>query len=241
MKKGGILQPLGLDIKTEQTYRALLSLADAPASAVARRIGMRRTSVYHILENLASMGLVSMYIERGVKRFVAEHPSRLKTFFERQTLLAERTAEELKKEMSTRSPSAPFRAIEGTEAIKNATEEALLAKEKIIYSIGSSQKLLSLVGGKFGFGARRRKQKIFQRALRFADDSPISSPERLHDVRILPETFKFPGYILMFDTSVIMISFDEPPRGIIAKDRNFATMMRSLFETIWNYSSPLRQ
>ena len=81
---------MGLDEKTEKVYVALLKLADAPAAKVARESGLKRTSVYHVLENLASMGLASSYIHRGVKRYAAENPSRLKAFFEQKAILAER-------------------------------------------------------------------------------------------------------------------------------------------------------
>src|SRR3989344_7489234 len=99
MKKNFLLQPVGLDKKTEVIYRALLSLADAPVSAIARRAGIKRTSAYHILENLISMGLATSYRGRGVRRFAAEHPSKLKTFFERQAIIAERLIPELEKEI----------------------------------------------------------------------------------------------------------------------------------------------
>jgi len=237
MKKTSFLQPFGLDKKTELVYRALLSLADASVRESARRAGIKRTSAYHILENLAAMGLVTTYIERGVRRFVAEHPSRLKTFFERQVIMAERIIPELTKEISKSRLAPSIRVFEGKDAIKSMSEEGLKTKEKIILSIGSAKHLTELLGGKYGWGKRRREAGIFQKALRFANDDIIDSPSRLHDVRLLPDSFIFPGYIIIFDNSVGIIPCEEPARGILITSRNFSIMMKSFFEVLWKVSS----
>lgn len=235
MKKN-ILQPIGLDKKSETVYRALLSLADAPASNIARRAGVKRTSAYHILENLTAMGLVTTYRGRGVQRFVAEHPSRLKTFFERKAIMAERIIPELVKEISKSHLAPSIRVFEGKDAIKSMSEEALKTKEKIILSIGSTKKLTEFLGGKYGWGKRRRESGIFQKALRFKSDDIIEHPSRLHEVKILPDSFNFPGYILIFDNSVGIIPFEEPARGVLITSRSFSLMFKSVFEVLWGLS-----
>src|SRR3989344_1298592 len=233
MKKNFLLQPVGLDKKTEVIYRALLSLADAPVSTIARRAGIKRTSAYHILENLAAMGLTTTYVERGVKRFAAEHPSKLKTFFERQAIMAERIIPELTKEISKSRLAPSIRVFEGKDAVKSMSEEALKAKDKIILSIGSTKRLSEFLGGKYGWGKRRREAGIFQKALRFKIDEVIEHPSRLHEVKILPESFNFPGYILIFDNSVGIIPLEEPARGILITSRSFSVMLKSIFEVLW--------
>ena len=79
--KSHLLSILGFDGNQEKVYRSLLVLGDAPATRVARHIGMKRTSVYYVLEELLAMGIVSKYKERGVTRYFAEHPRQLKAFF----------------------------------------------------------------------------------------------------------------------------------------------------------------
>ncbi|MDP3770653.1 MAG: helix-turn-helix domain-containing protein [bacterium] len=235
MKKS-LLTIFGIDKKTEHVYRSLLALGDCPASIVARRAGLKRTSCYHILENLIAMGLASSYKEGGVTRFVAEHPSRLEQFFQRQTILASRLVPELEKEMNRAGNTASVRIFEGREAIKNITEEALKSKQKKILSMGSTKKLIEFIGRTYGFGTRRREKGIFQRSLRFAHDSPSDSGTGLHEIRILPSSLNFPAYVLMFDNSVGITPFDEPARSILITDSAYATMMKSIFEFFWEYA-----
>lgn len=230
-----LLQQFGFDKKTEAVYRALLALADAPASQVARRAGVKRTSAYHILENLIVLGLASSYCEQGVRRFMAEHPRKLKDFFERQAVLAERLIPELEKEIHKTHPTPSIRVFEGKDAIKSMNEEALRTKEKKILSIGSSKKLTEFLGGKYGFGERRRGLGIRQQALRFACDEPVHHPT-LTEIRRLPDSFDFPGYLFISDNSVGIIPFEEPPRGLLITDVAYSVMMKSFFKTLWEQS-----
>lgn len=228
-----LLRPFGMDKKTETAYRTLLTLGDAPISSIARRSGLKRTSCYHILENLIQMGLATSYEERGVRRFAAEHPSRLEQFFQRQTILASRLIPELEKEIHKPGGSPIVRVFEGKEAIKNITEEALKCKGKKLLSMGSTKKLIEFMGGTYGFGKRRREKGISQRSLRFPDDPKSDSGTKLHEIRMLPASLNFPAYILMFDNAVGVTPFEEPARSILITDPAFATLMKSIFEFFW--------
>src|SRR3989344_7536547 len=139
MKNNHLLQSLGFDAKAEEVYRALLSLADAPAAAIAKRAGVKRTSAYHVLEKLIDMGLVSSYTSRGTHRFYAEHPSRLKKFFEERAIIADRILPELQKDAQRSSRQTSIRFVEGVAGIRGISEESLECKEQVILTIGSSK------------------------------------------------------------------------------------------------------
>ncbi len=233
MKKTRLLESLGFDEKTEKVYRGLLSLTDAPASRIAKEVGLKRTSVYHILENLVAMGLVSSYKSRGAQRYFAESPAKLKSFFEQKAILAQRLIPLLQKDIDQSRGKAVLRIFEGVEGITSISEESLEAKEKIILSIGSSTKFLEFVGGKQGYGERRRKKGIFVRALRFEEDRPEIGSSHLREVRILPEGLRFPGLILVFDKKVGIILFEGSGLGFIVESEAFSQMMKSIFELLW--------
>lgn len=211
---------------------ALLRLADSPAAQIAKEAGLKRTSVYHILENLVSMGLASAYAQRGVKRYAAENPMKLKSFFEQKTILAERLLPALQKEIEKKPSKVKIGFFEGQAALRGISEEALEAKEKKILTIGSSKTLLKYLGGKSGFGERRRKSGIFMRSLRFQGDEPSTNP-RFNQVKFLPQNFEFPGYIIIFDDKVGVIIFEGNGYGFSVASPAFSKIMKSVFETLW--------
>ena len=236
MQQRDLFQSIGFDEKTERVYKTLLSLADAPAFRIAKESGLKRTSVYHTLENLISMGLVSSHISHGVTRYAAENPQKIKAFFEQKMLLAERILPELEQEMTKSRARVSMRLLEGKDALKSISEEALATKEKIIYSIGSSKKLIEFLGGTYGYGERRRKRGIHARSLRSYEDEPITNP-RLHQMRVLPKDFLFPGYVLIFDKTVALMFFEGNGYGCVITSTTFSKMMRSFFEVIWSMST----
>ncbi|OGZ14001.1 MAG: hypothetical protein A3J08_03720 [Candidatus Lloydbacteria bacterium RIFCSPLOWO2_02_FULL_51_11] len=227
-----ILEPLGFDSKTEQAYRALIRLADAPAYRVAKESGIKRTTIYHVLENLVSQGLASAYTARGVRRYVAESPHKLKNFFEQKTILAERIIPLLLEETHKQGALFKLGFLEGKEALRGLSEEALEAKEKNILSIGSSRGLVAFLGGKYGYGKRRRERGIRTRALRLKGDEE-STHSALTQIRFLPKTTELPGHILIFDNTVGVILFEGNGYGFVVRSKAFTRVMRSLFETLW--------
>ena len=231
MAKNNILSFLGLDEKTERVYRVLLYLADAPVSRIAEETGIVRTSVYHVLEHLISLGLVSTYISRGTKRFVAENPNKIKNYLEQRLILAERIIPELQKEIHKTFSGSEIKTYHGKESVKSLVEDALDTKEKVILSIGSSKELLQFIGGKFGYGHRRRMKNILARSIRFEGDESISNP-RLNQIKFI-ENIDFPGYILIYDKKVCMILFEKNGLGFVIENQSFSKMTKSLFELIW--------
>lgn len=234
MKK--LLENLGIEEKTEHVYRALLSLGDATVFRIAKKTGIKRTSIYHTLEKLTSMGIVSTYTHRGAKRFVAESPNKLKAFFEEKMILAERAIPMLLEETRKGSGTINIRMFEGKEGIKSISEEILEVKEKRVLSLGSVTRLLESTGGKFGYGERRRKKGIFSQSLRYKYDPQSIHPNRLHEIRILPDDFEFPGYILIFDNKTAIIFFEENNTNVIITSDSFSRMMKSIFSFLWEQS-----
>ena len=227
-----MLEQLGLDKKEERVYRALLRLTDSPAGEIAKIAGLKRTSVYHILENLAEKGLLSAYTHRGVKRYAAESPAKLKSYFEEKMILAERLAQVLGREIGKSAKKVNIRFFESQSGLRNISAEALEAKSKRILTIGSSRDLLKFLGGKHGFGERRRKRGIFMRSLRFHGDEP-STNSKLHQVKYLPKEFDFPGYIQIYDDKVSVFLFDGNGSGFSVSSPAFSNMAKSIFETLW--------
>lgn len=223
---------LGLDQKTEKIYQALLYLADAPASRIAQETGLKRTSIYHSLEKLAELGLVSTYTDRGVKRFAAENPNKLKSFFERKMILAERLIPELQKEISKSFLNSEVKIFRGQEAIKSISEDALKTREKTVFSFGSSKKLLQFIEGKFGYGKRRRAAGILIRAIRQAGDE-LPSDSKLSQIKFIPKEIDFPGHILVYDQKVCIILFENNGVGIIIESSSFSKMLKSIFNLLW--------
>lgn len=72
------LQDIGLSEKEAQVYMSLLSFSGASVSSVGLMSGVKRTTVYSIIESLKERGLVYVHIKNFKPVFVAQPPSKLK-------------------------------------------------------------------------------------------------------------------------------------------------------------------
>ena len=124
---------------------ALLELGPSLVSDISKKAGINRTTSYDILERLAIYGVVSYVSGQGTKKkYCAESPNKLMTFFENKSRSYERRLNELKKKMpqlemfykNWQIDRPVIRFFEGTEGFKAIYSETLKSKEEILSILG---------------------------------------------------------------------------------------------------------
>lgn len=231
------LKNLGLEEKDQKVYIALLKLGDASVSRIAREARTKRTTTYHILENLKEKGLISSYIEKGTKRFVAESPNKLRNVLEGQLSALEKYLPQLQSFYNLAKSKTEIKFFEGEEGAKQISEDALSSKEKIIYSLGSIKNVKEAIGVSIRFTKRRVTKKIFEKALRikkeFGEDYLRRQKEEFKEVRFLPEDLEIPVLILIYGKKVGVICSPEEGFSFIIESEDFSQTMKLIFEALW--------
>lgn len=231
------LSSIDLDEKSQKVYLALLRLADAPASVVAKRAGLERTTTYHQLEHLINLGLASSYRHKNMKRFVAENPRKIKNILESKISLFDEYLPELMK-FALGEKIVNLRLYEGEEGMRNIIEEELACCDKNVCSIGYWRDLIKVNGGKISFTKRRLEKKVFSRCLRPKDDffSPgwVENQEKeLRELRLLPNSINLSGMIFIFDNKVTVITPEEEGIGFIITSDSFSKSAKAIFDLLW--------
>ncbi len=234
------LKKLGLEEKDQKVYIALLKLGDASVSRIAHEAKTKRTTTYHILENLKEKGLVGSYTEKGVKRFVAESPGKLKNVLEGQLMSLEKYLPQLQSFYNLAKSQSVIRFFEGEEGAKQISEDALNSREKIIYSLGSVKNAREAIGVSLRFTKRRVSKGIFEKALRikkeFNEDYIRRQKEELKEMRFLPEDFKIPVLILIYDKKVGVICSMQENFSFIIESEDFFEATKLIFKALWDIS-----
>ncbi|QQR82937.1 hypothetical protein IPJ72_03855 [Candidatus Peregrinibacteria bacterium] len=148
-----VLQNLGLTDKEPQVFISLLQLPGAqPASLIATRSGINRTTTYKALMSLVKRGLVTKTQRQGITCFFAEDPeNRLKTLVEKQKEQLNQMSQVILKSiplltMAGNEAYLPkIRYYEGIEGIKQIYE-AILREEKDVYRYGDITKIYEALG-----------------------------------------------------------------------------------------------
>ena len=120
------LKELGFADKEVSVYLALLEIGSAVASDIAEKSGIKRSTVYVILDSLTSRGLVSVVEKRGVQLYHPAPPEQIVQYLQgmatRYAGLAD-TAKELLLELEASrtaqsTPAPKVQLFEGSEGIK---------------------------------------------------------------------------------------------------------------------------
>lgn len=235
------LNSIGLNEKDQKVYLALLELADAPVSSIARKTGLERTTAYHHLEKLLKLGLVSTYKSKNTKRFSAENPSKIRGIFEENLLTLEKYLPELQNIPVARK-SVSLKLFEGEDGKKQLAEEELNTKEKLVRSIGSLKDMRESTTRKRTFTKRRVKNKIFSKWLLSENDEfekgfLENQEEDMREIRILPKDMSMRGIMFMFDNKIsVLTPNEEQSVGFLIESSSLSETLKSMFDALWDIS-----
>jgi len=247
-----LLKQAGFDDKETKVYLAALQLRSAPASEIAEKSGIVRSTCYGILEGLVNKGLASKTEKAGgILKFNVENPELLKSYIESQKSnldLISKRLEEILPELKKLPKEAEFRPeveyFEGKEGIKAAYESILpdtkrMAKEKIPLLIhGATQPLLDAWPTFPEYARKRSKYGIETRMLVWVKKLPgpmKEIQEKYYKIRYLPEKYAYPGGTNILDNKILFVEFDNNFTAIV-KNRPLTQMMRVFFEFMWEHS-----
>lgn len=252
MKINQVLGNLGLQDKEPDVYLTLLKTPGAqPASVIATRANLNRTTVYKTLIKLVSKGLVTKTQRHGSTCFFAEDPeNRLKILIdERQRQLGEMNqvmleALPLLTVDDNNADGLPrIRYYEGIEGIKQIYE-AVLKTNKDVYRYGDITKIYEALGIYTDEYIKKRNEKgITTYAIMpfyEADREKLKKHSKEHrEVLYIPQPiFPIDGEVRIFGNHVAIISLrKESPIGVIIESETIAKMFLSIFMLTWENHS----
>ncbi|HLD82211.1 MAG TPA: helix-turn-helix domain-containing protein [Patescibacteria group bacterium] len=237
------LNTLGIQGKEQNVYLALLSLGEARVLDIAKKSGVKRSTIYDILNDLISRGLVTSYTSKKVKIFVAESPQKIKANLEAKLANIDGALPELMSMYNVGETKPVVRMYEGKEGMRQIYENFLETKKKVIYSMGSSKKIIDSLGS-IGYSQRRVERKIMSKSLRMWEketmerDFIADQKTKLREIRLLPKGFNINGSIYIHDNKVSVLSVGSDSFSFVVENQNFADTMLEIFNFIWKQSSP---
>lgn len=249
------IKEVGLPEKAALIYAALLERGVAYPSTISEITKLNRTTVYHILDDMAMKGLVTE-LTRGKKiSYQIEHPNKLLAFAKYQVRRSEERLTYAQKMLPELQglfgglPNKPqVRFFEGKEGVLSVYEDHVNEDEKYeMVSFSNVEKLIPQLPKTFVSNYVKRKKQIgiTTRAI-FPDNAFSRKYDREIykgiDKRILvkakfvsQEIFPYKGDFTVYGKNkVSVINFERNVLvGIIIEDDTIANMMRMIFELAW--------
>lgn len=234
------LEKLGLDEKESKVYLALLELGEGNIQQIARKSGVKRTTVYDMIESLKTRGLVSATARKKKTVFVAEDPRKMEYTLDEKKKTLEALMPELLSIANRLDKKPRIRFYEGAEGIKEVYKDALNYSDQEMLAWVSPT-----VAGNFDmqfldeyYLPKRVAKKIWVRAI--APDEPFMQKYKGLDEKSLRKTklvsaslFPIEVEINLYGKNKIAIMSFSEKIGLIIESQKIFTTLKSIFEMNW--------
>ncbi len=238
------LKQFGLSEKQIAVYLALLELGPSPASDIATKSGLVRSTTYVLLDELVKEGLAGLGKRKGVAVYLPTPPERFVQYIEeaaaRSASLigkAKNMLPELKSVYSGIGVRPKVQFYEGVEGIKAVYEDTLTAAESI-RAYASIENIEKVLPDYFpSYYKRRAKKGIKMRAIFPA--TPEAQNRLKHDdeeeresVLVSTQKYGFSPEINIYDDKIAFMSMREK-FGVIIESSELASALKKAFELAW--------
>ncbi len=230
-----LLRKIGLLENEIEVYLALLRLGSESVTVLHKETGLHRTHIYDLLEKLKEKGLVSEYIQAGVKYFKATPPQRLLAYLEEQKASIETILPELEnlsklKRDDTRGETI-VEVYKGKEGLKSVLLDILHTGKN--YSVMGSIKQFETI---LTFALPQFLSKIEKLGIK----ERILCDKKEKVIRIKSGTYKcleaeqlFPSSFWVYGDRVAIFVWNSPYYVILIKSKEVAKTYRNYFEYFW--------
>jgi len=249
------LKNLGLSENEVKVYLYLLTHGESIASVIAKRLEMKRATVYPTLESLESKELISGFDKNGVMHFDAVEPDDIVYLCEQRVSQMQRLkqkAEGLHKEFSKlrdqgKMPKLEIRGkikyYEGIDAVTDLIEETLEEKENEQLCFGLNTFHTELSGNDWQDYTKKRvakgmNVKSIQPDKEEAVEYQGRDKDELRETRLVPKN-EFPGETeinIIGDMVAMFTMRGQSPMGMKMYNKDLAQALRSLFRLAWERS-----
>lgn len=233
-----ILKNYGLNEKEVSVYLATLELGEATGFQIYKKTGLKKPTVYYVLEELQKRGLINQTKKEKKRYFVAEDPEKIKKDLVDKLKIFDELLPELRSIYNSKVNKPKLRFYEGKNGIEEVYKDTLRYKAEILAF--ASESLLHTLGKDFSeeYVTKRVKNEIPVRAIMPSSDLLHKSyiQKNLAQLRIAKlideKKYKFPIEINIYANKVALMSFRDE-LGLIIESDEISKMMKMIFEYFW--------
>lgn len=233
-----LLQKLGFSSKEAKVYLASLEMGLASAQDVAKRAGLKRTTGYAVLNDLANRGVVGKTKVRGKTRFIPEPPERLASLIKELDQGIKQALPELAAIYNKSEVKPKITFYEGASAVQKVYDDTLAEKpEEILewntnaYFEGQSDVDPNYIQKRVALGIRARR--IAGQGSKWdTKHRHLDEKELAQTLIVAKEVFDPKVEINIYRDKVAFLNYAEK-MSVIIESKPIAEAMRQAYNLSW--------
>ncbi|MBI2355675.1 MAG: hypothetical protein HYV13_00525 [Candidatus Doudnabacteria bacterium] len=235
-----VIEQLGYPPSEVRLYLAALDIGESTITDLANKVGMPRTSVQSVIEDMQNRGLMHSYIKRKRRYWVAENPEKLMILLKEREAALKSIMPELQAKRFTHGGRFVVQIYNGPTQIKLIMDDIIDTKHHIS-AIVSWDEWKTFLGSDFVKDFIERRVQHFLRVRLLTAQTPSSvelkklDEQSLRHTKFLPDNAGINNSIFIYGNKLAIISINKrQPMGIVIDDLDIAHSAEILFEALWN-------
>ena len=250
------LEALGFGAEEVRLYLHLWQKGPATAGRIAQRCGLRRSSLYGMLDRLVAKGVVTCEEPGGVRRFHAVAPGVFQDMFaRRQQELAEAQTQfhqllpRLYQATKPGGAEPRLTLYRGKDQLQNVIGDMLLYDTIETFAFWPIRTMVEILGSDYfrQHNIARIKRGISVKAIwpekQIIDQSTHpwlgSGTGFLREIRLAPPSVDATMGYWIYGAQVAVLSSAQECFGFVLESVEFAALMRVQHDILWSQSRPL--
>ena len=234
------LQQLNFDEKEADVYLALLELGEANIEQIAKKSGVKRTTVYHVIESLKEKGYIEMSKSGKKTLYYALNPKKIGEKLEEDKLVFEKIMPGLLSITNDIEKKPKIRYYEGKEGIREIYKDTLRYhnQETLVWTTEDILQYFDIDWLQDYYVTKRVENKIWQRTIapniEYAQELGESDEKHLRKMRFCSKK-RFPMYvdITLYGGRFVGIMSFKDGLGLIIESEGIYKTLKSIFEMNW--------
>ncbi len=237
-----VLNQIGLNEKQANVYLALLELGTATVHPISTKAAIKRPTCYLILEELQVKGLVSVVPRAKKVLYTAESPEKFSSDLYKKQELVKRFMPNMMALYNAKIDKPGVLLFEGKEAVREAYEKILAAKEVEFFS--TIRDILTVypdypkqLNDKAMSGSVKVRELLTRSEADFAYAKTMEHGENFVQ-RFAMGHGEFLTDNCLYDGNVVFFSFQPYIFAVQIKSKGIYQSLRNLFEYAWQAAEP---
>lgn len=233
------LKQIGMEEKQAKIYLACLELGEASIKDIAKKAGLKRTTIYDFLDEMLNEGYIRQTISGKKKRFIAVEPEELKVILKKKQALLEQILPQLNLVNNVTKVKPKIWFYNGVEGLKKVYADTLNYKGEILALGGEAIVNEVSLEWILDYVKKRVKKRITVRAIvartpLLEKNFLIEDKKQLRVSKIIdPKKFPFPIEINIYGNNRVFFASANEEMGLIIEGEGIHRAMRSFFELAW--------
>lgn len=233
-----ILQYFGLSDSEAKVYLASLELGPATVQEVAVKSGVKRTTVYTLLDGLKQAGLISEFNKKTKTLLVAEDPARLDGLMKERHEKVQAALPELRSLYNALAEKPKVRFYEGKEGVRQVFQDTLETDKEILCLVGLQSEMQSIPDIVNRYVRDRVKKgigiKVLAEKSKYSIRNKEAGAKELRELYFLPpDSLPINTEVNIYGNKVAYVVFKKEFFAIIIESAEIANTWRMVFGIIW--------